>query len=357
MINNIKFPLVSVIIVNYNGKDYVERCVRSVTNASYPNLEIIVTDNGSTDGSIQNLINLFGVDNRLKIVEIGENKGPAYARNMGVEIAKGKYIAFLDNDTEPEPNWLDSLVETLENDSSIGACQCKLLLMSERTKLDYAGDYISNLGFLVQRVNAGEEDRGQVDTRDEILSAKSAAMIIRADVVKEIGGFDEDYFIYVEETDLGWRVWLKGYRIIFVPESRVYHEFGTSSIILGSKQNYFAKFHGSKNYITTLIKNMGPIYMVKIVPVHISLWIGMACWLLLKGQFDDSKNIFKGVYWVICNITTIFQKRRAVQRMRVVSDGELMPKIMRNQSFEYFYKKLAKVQQIGNAKGFLRPQK
>ncbi len=348
--------LVSIIIVNYNGKKYVEHCVRAVVNACYLNLEIIVVDNGSTDGSVQNLKSSYGKDNRLKIIQIGENRGLGYARNKGIEMAKGKYIAFLDNDTEPEPTWLNPLVETLESNPSIGACQSKLLLMKERNRLDYAGDYISNLGFLIQRVDGGEEDRGQADARDEIFSAKGAAVIIRADVLEKIGGFDEDYFIYVEETDVCWRIWLKGYKIVFVPESRVYHEFGTSSIILGSRQNYLVKFHGSKNYITTLIKNLGAIKIIEIVPIHIGLWIGMAGWFLLKGEYIDSKNIFKGVFWVLWNINRILKKRSIVQKMRIMKDDEIMPKIMRKKSFGYFYRKLTKVHRVGYAEGFYRPK-
>lgn len=348
--------LVSIVIVNYNGRKYVEHCVHSVFKSTYPYLEVIVADNGSTDDSVLCLKRQFGNDERFKVIEIGENKGPASARNRAVEIAAGKYIAFLDNDTEPEPTWLEPLVETMENDPTIAACQCKLLLMRERDKIDYAGDYLSNLGFFIQRVPGGEIDTGQADSRDEILSAKSAAMAIKADVFREIGGFDGDYFIYVEETDLGWKVWLRGYRIIFVPESKVYHEFGTSQVILGEKQNYLAKFHGTKNYITTLLKNLGFKNSVKIVPIHITLWIGMAGWLLLKRQFSDSKNIVSAVFWVLFNIHTILEKRKVIQKTRIVSDDEIMPKIMKKRGFGYFYSKLTSVHKIGNAEGFYRPK-
>lgn len=349
-------PLVSVIIVNYSGRKYVEHCVRSVLKSTYPSLEVIVADNGSTDDSVPILRREFGQDKRFKVVEIGENKGPAFARNRGVEAAYGKYIAFLDNDTEPAPSWLEPLVETLESNPTIGACQCKLLLMNERNKIDYVGDYISNLGFLVQRVPSGEIDAGQADSRDEILSAKSAAMIIRSDVFREIGGFDEDYFIYVEETDLGWRTWLRGYRIIFVPESRVYHEFGTSQIIVGKKQNYLVKFHGTKNYITTLMKNLEFKNAVKIVPIHIFLWFGIAGWSLLNGGLKESFWVLKGILYTFVNIKTILQKRKEIQRYRRMSDGDLFPKIMRRRNFSYFYQKLTAVHKIGNAEGFLRAE-
>ena len=348
-------PLVSVVIVNYNGIKYVEHCVYAVLNSTYGKMEVIVVDNGSTDDSVLHLKHQFGHDNRFKVIEIGENRGPAFARNRGIEIADGKYIAFLDNDTEPEPTWLEPLIETMENDPMIGACQCKLLLMKERNKIDYVGDYISNIGFLIQRVPAGEIDIGKADSRDEILSAKSAGMIIRADVFREIGGFDEDYFIYVEETDLCWRVWLTGYRVIFVPESKVYHEFGTSSIILGkNRSKYNAKFHGTKNYILTLFKNCNTTNLITILPLHIFLWLGLAYFCLLNGQWNSFLWIHKGLFWNIANIFHNYKKRKIVQQNRMINDKDLFRVVMKKRNFMYFVDKATSKHKIGNAEGFIK---
>jgi GT2 family glycosyltransferase len=351
-----QLPLVSVVVVNYNGKEYVESCVASVLGSTYANLEVIVIDNGSTDGSVEHLNGLYGAEGRFRAVELDSNMGPAYARNRAVDTATGKYIAFLDNDTETEPGWLEPLVEAMEEDPTIGACQCKLLLMNQRDRIDYVGDYMSNLGFLIQRVPGGEIDTGQADSRVEILSAKSAGMCMRAEAFREAGGFDEDYFIYVEETDLGWRVWLAGYRIIFVPESRVYHEFGTSQVILGDRQNYMVKYHGTKNYITTLLKNLGTSALLRVVPIHVALWLGIAAWSLLKGQGREARYILGGIGYVFFNIGAIMRKRRGVQRSRKIADSELLPKIMQKRELSYFYRKLTVVHKVGNASGFYRPR-
>jgi GT2 family glycosyltransferase len=347
-----KFPLVSIIIPAYNVKSYVLRCVRGVFSARYPNIEVFVVDNGSADGSVNLLKEEFAKNKRFEVISLPKNFGPAYARNRGSEKAKGEYLAFLDSDTVPDKNWLAPLVEAMEKDTSVGACQCKLLLYKERNKFDYAGDYLSQLGFLVQRVKGGEEDRGQADERVEILSAKSAGMIIRADAFKEIGGFDEDYFIYVEETDLGWRTWLAGLRIIFVPESRVYHEFGTTSFIDPKLQNFNAKFHGTKNYITTNFKNLGAKNLIKILPLHIVVWLGIGFWLLIKGQPRYSLYVFLGILWPLLNLKKLIAKRMTVQRKRRKTDEELFPAIFRRTSFKYFYDKITEVHEVGHAKSF-----
>jgi len=347
-----KRPLVSVVIVNYNGKKYLLKCLKGVFANQYLNYEVIAVDNGSTDGSVAEAMKRYGRKKNFIALGLKKNYGPAYARNRGAAKAKGKYLAFLDNDTLPEKDWLIPLVAVMEKDPSIGACQCKLLLVKDRRKFDYAGDYLSQFGFLVQRVEGGEIDRGQADQKVEILSAKSAAMIINREAFKKAGGFDKDYFIFLEETDLGWRTWLAGYRIIFVPESKVYHEFGTTSLIAPSLQNYNLRFHGTKNYITTNFKNLETINLIKILPIHIFLWLGIGIWLLVKRQFQNGFYVLKGVIWPFFNLGKLIKKRTKIQRRRKVSDNEIFPKIFRRISFKYFYDKLTGVHKIGHAKSY-----
>jgi GT2 family glycosyltransferase len=344
-----KKPLVSVVIVNYNGKEYVNRCIEAVFKSNYANIEIIVVDNGSKDGSIEILNKYKRKNNNLRLILLDKNYGPSYARNRGVSEAKGDYLAFLDNDTIPDPNWLIPLIDVLLEDVTVGACQCKLLLFGEPKKFDYAGDFLSQVGFLVQKVEGGEIDKGQIDENFEILSAKSAGMVIRKDVFKQIGGFDKDYFIYLEETDLGWRTWLAGYRIIFVPDSVVYHEFGTTNIIDPKSQNYRVKFHGTKNYIMTLIKNLGKINLFKILPKHVLLWIGVVIVLSLKGKFRDSYLVLKGIIWNLLNIFKIRNKRLEIQKKRKISDKDLFSRIMVKKKLSYFINKFRDSHKIGNA--------
>ena len=205
---NKKNNLVSVVVVNYNGEIYLKRCVESILKNNYSDYEIIVVDNASADGSIVMFKENFGGFDKLRIISLDKNYGPAKARNEGVKLAKGEIIGFLDNDTEVDPYWISNALKYFENDSKIGALQCKLLLLNDKNKIDYAGEYLGSLGFLVHVARYGEEDKGQYDEVKELLAAKSAGMFIRKDVFEKIGGFDDDYFIFVEETDLGWRAWL-----------------------------------------------------------------------------------------------------------------------------------------------------
>lgn len=336
--------LVSIIIVNYNGKKILENCIRSVLSNNYGCIEIIVVDNASTDGSIENISRFLS---ELKIIKLERNFGPARARNDGVKIAKGKYIGFLDNDTEVDPDWIVEAIKEFENDENIGVIQCKLLLLKEPHKIDYVGEYIGQNGFLVQRARYQEEDCGQYDQNVEILAAKSAGMFIRKDVFEKIGGFDEDYFIFVEETDLGWRSWLMGYKSIFCHASVVYHLFSTTKDIVDKNtNNYFIRFHGTKNYIMTLIKNLGFRQLIYTLPIHVMAWFGLAVLLIIQGNFKSGFNILRGIWWNLANLPKTLNKRWYIQSRRALPDQILLKKTMKKQNISVKIKQFLGAQKL-----------
>lgn len=320
-------PLVSIIIVNHNGIEFVDRCLRSILSSDYPNFEVIFVDNASTDGSLIYVKNTFGNNPRLKFIENSVSVGPAVGRNKGASIARGKYLAFLDNDTRVTATWLSELVKVLEEDNSIGAAQAKLLRMGTRN-YDCAGNYLGSFGFLSGR-SKGEVDSGQLDFIADILSAKSAASIIRKEVFKEIGGFDQDFYMYLEETDLSWRVWLYGLRVVFIPSSIVYHAFNTPKKefkLYYSK--YIVRYYGCRNYISTLIKNLEWANIIAILPLHIGCWFSLATLFMLKGNFSDSFYIIKGIGWNFLNIHSLLGKRFRINRyIRKVRDRDILGKV------------------------------
>lgn len=337
------WPLVSVVIVTFNGKEFLQSCLNSVVKSDYPDLEILLIDNGSSDGSVELIKKLFRNYPCIKLICNKKNLGPAAGRNIGVGAARGKYVAFLDDDTEVDPNWLTEAVNVMESDPSIGAAQSKLLLIDQRNKFDYAGDYLSQYGFLVQRVNFEEVDDGQLDEVVEIFSTKSAGMIVRRDVLLNIGGFDEDYFIYMEETDLCWRIWLNNYRVIFIPMSIVYHAFGRKSKLTSTRTKFLTKYLGTKNYITTMIKNLGTWNLLKILPLHIGFWTGIIVWHIMRRRLIEASWVTKGVLYNLTHFRCIWMKRKVVQSsVRKVPDIYIMPRIMRKQPFRYFFGKLTR---------------
>lgn len=330
-------PQVSVIIVNHNGIEFVDTCLRSVFESVYDNFEVIFVDNGSTDGSLEYVREAFGRNERLKCIENRLSLGPAVGRNRGAGVAQGKYLVFLDNDTKVDKRCFEGLVKALENDGSIGAGQAKLLRMDSANFYDCAGDYLGPLGFLIER-SQGAKDQGQFDYISDILSAKSAASIIRAGLFRKIGGFDEDYYMYLEETDLSWRVWLAGFRVVFIPGAIVYHAFNTpKKDFKRYYDKYIVRYYGCRNYISTLIKNLRVSNLIRILPIHIGCWFILSIFFMLKGSFQDGLYILKGIAWNIINIRRVLLKRKANNtKIRVASDRAILGRIMDERRMPYY---------------------
>lgn len=352
-------PTASIIIVNYNGKKFIDDCISSILLSveTFSDFEVIVVDNGSDDGSIPFLKNKYKLYlERIKFIELDKNYGPSKARNEGIRIASGNYIGFLDNDTAVDKNWLSASVRKFESDKKIGIIQCKLLLMDDHRKLDSIGEWIGKNGFLVNVVQNGTLDEERYNKEFKIFSAKSAGMFIRKDVLDMAGGFDDDYFIYMEETDLCWHSLMAGYENIFLPDSIVFHKFGTSAAILGKKKTgYILRFHGAKNYILTLFKNLNTANLILILPVHIFLWVGLAYFgLIYKRRIDYFVYIHKGILWNIANILKSIKKRKLIQKRRIVSDADIFKVLMKKRNLLFYINKVLSKKGVGNSSDYFR---
>jgi GT2 family glycosyltransferase len=318
-------PLVSIILVNYNGRRFIERCLRSVLNTQYPNFEVILVDNGSTDGSLKLVEKVFCKHPRLRIVRSKINLGFASANNKGVLNAKGKYVVFLNLDTEVESSWLTELVKVAESDYNIGACQSKLLVLSDSALLDSAGDFPTRHG--VPYIRSYHSLDSKYKKVEEIFSARAAAMLVRYDALNKVGTFDPSYFIGYEDVDLCWRLRLAGYKVVFVPSSVVYHYGGGLS-----KHCYsVVVFHKHKNCLVTAIKNFDGVNLLKAFPLLLIFRLMLSILPIkeLEGYFGPGPEGFIALFWVIRNFPEVYRKRLFIQKhVRKVSasaDLQLMP--------------------------------
>lgn len=346
-------PELSVIIVNINGSNFLIPLLDSIKNSVTKNYEVIVVDNGSNILEIKKIEQYLLNTTKIKLIKLHKNYGPATARNIGVTNSSGRYLSFLDNDTIVDKKWSLEALNYFQKHKKVGIIQCKLLLQSDHSKLDYVGEFLGSNGFLVQECSGGDQDLGQFDKPQRILAAKSAGMFMRRDAFDKAGGFDDDYFIYVEETDLGWRSWLVGYESHFVPTSIVYHHFGTSNIILGkSNTSYLAKFHGPKNYITTLFKNLSTPKLIYILPIHILLWLGLCLYRIAILKPIDAFIMIKGIIVTFINFPTLIYKRKIIQDKRLLSDTYLFKHLVVSRSLWYFINKAIKTTKVGNAQSY-----
>lgn len=325
-------PLVSVIIVNWNGRDFIEDCIRSLLNVSYPNFEVLFIDNASTDGSADLVEKKYPV---VKVIRNKKNLGYAEGHDIGLRKAKGKAILLLNTDTIVEKNLLDSLIGVLFSDNSIGAVQPKIVMYPQKDLIDSIGMFFLMNGSLYHYGREKNEDLQKYNRQIEIFSAKGVCIMLKREVLDTVGFFDKDYFAYFEETDLCMRIWLAGYKVMYVPNSTVFHIGGASSKRLNWS---FILFHSYKNGICTYIKNLSLPYLLRVVPVMIVLYQGVFLLHLLKFEFSNALAIQQAIFWNIVNISNTLQKRRYIQKnIRRIKDNDYLPKLTKKVRFSYYY--------------------
>jgi GT2 family glycosyltransferase len=319
-----KWPSVSVVVLNYNGVKFIERCLKFILDTDYPNFEVILADNASTDGSVE-IARSFSMDPCLKIVANPSNMGFAEGNNIGAIHAKGEIIAFLNVDTEVDPNWLKELVELMESDPRIGAAQCKLLMDRDRGKLESAGHYVNYMGIesFESASVKGQLDDGRYDQVKEIFYAKGAAIAVRKNVFFNAGMFDPAYFMDHDEIDLCWRIRLMGYRIVFAPSSRVYHRGG--GLVGEREENPFILFHLRKNHIMSLIKNYELKNTMKYLPTYLTFLLIHGLYSGWRGRTHVLPIYLRAMGWVLTKLQYVYAQRLKVQRrVRRIRDSEVM---------------------------------
>lgn len=224
----IRHPFASVIIVSYNGKHFLDDCLSSLANQDYPRdrYEIVVVDNGSTDGTVAYLRDQYPW---VRVVRLERNRGFAGGNNVGFEHARGNLLALLNNDTVVDGHWLSALVEALGTDPRIGATTSKILFRDDPTT-------INNAGLLLYRDGSGADrgfrqpDEGQFDDVVEVFGACGASVLLRREMLEDVGAFDDGFFMYYEDLDLAWRARIRGWKFRYTPRSVVYHVHCGSSV-------------------------------------------------------------------------------------------------------------------------------
>jgi GT2 family glycosyltransferase len=311
---------VSVVIVNYNGYEHLRKCVASLLLSKYPFYEIIIVDNGSNDGSVSKTKKEFEASqNRIVMLELPNNVGFAAGNRIGANKALGDYILLLNNDTKVKPSSLSELVKVMDGDQSIGVAQAKLLLMDKQDTFDCAGATMNVFGISHTR-GWKERDIGQYDQIDEISYAKGAAMIVRKDVWTRLNGFDPLFFVYSEESDFCWRVWLSGDRVIFAPDAVVYHVgAGTTTKF----KPYFFMFQHYRNQIVTVAKNLSLESLIKYAPGIVGLRFILVLFHIKRNEPMAMIGNLRGFAWCLLFFKQIWVKRLSVQSERVVHDQDL----------------------------------
>jgi GT2 family glycosyltransferase len=245
--------LISAVVLNWNGHGVLDNCLRSLYNQTYRPLEIIVVDNASTDGSVDFLRQKF---QDVNLIVNEKNLGFGAGNNIGILASRGKYIMMLNNDTRLDSKCVEELKRSIEKDKKYGACASKILLASKPDVIDGVGIVVCPDGLSFGRGRLEKRDR--YEEEEEIFFASDGACLYRREMLEDIGLYDEDFFAYADETDMGWRARLAGWKCIYSPKAIVYHHHSTSS---GGRVSAFKAFLVERNRIWVALKNF-PISLI-----------------------------------------------------------------------------------------------
>jgi GT2 family glycosyltransferase len=320
--------LVSIIITHYGDIEYLQGCLNSIIeNTEYPHWEIIIINNSGV--KVKDLI--VGELDKIKVYDAPRNLGYAGSVNTGAKIAKGKILIILNNDVEVGKKWLLPLVNCLQKDDSIAGCQGKILSLRDRSEFDYAGaagGAIDIFGYPFCRgriFDTIEKDYGQYDQLYEPFWICGVCMAIKRDALEKIGYFDEVFFMYGEEVDWCWRAQLLGYRFMFVPDSLIYHlGSGNTQKWPSHKKVYYLH----RNHLYILIKNHSLKDLLFVLPVRILMDVTASLYYLSKGNLLASLYTFKAIGWIIINFKTVWEKRKAIQKAKMVAADKTVKKGM-----------------------------
>jgi len=280
---NSSAPKVSVVILNFNGRKYLEQFLPSVFAGTYSNTEVVVADNASTDDSLSFLKEQYP---GVRIILLKRNYGYAGGYNEALKQVKSDYYVLLNSDVEVNPDWIDPIVEIMENDRTIGACQPKILSYKQKDHFEYAGasgGWMDWLGYPFARgriFDVCEADRGQYDDVEKIFWASGAAMFVRAELYHAVKGLDTYFFAHMEEIDFCWRLQLLGYGVMVCPAAVVYH-VGGGTLPKGNERKVFLNF---RNNMIMLAKNLPRRQSFWKIPLRILLDIISAWKSLFAGE-------------------------------------------------------------------------
>ncbi len=304
---------VAVVILNWNGKGFLEQFLPSVFACNTAASEIIVADNASTDDSIAFLKSTYP---QVRVIQNAGNGGFAKGYNDALKLVDAEYYVLLNSDVEVTPGWIDAVIKLMDTDKNIAACQPKIRSFYDKKLFEYAGaagGFIDKFGYPFCRgriLDTLEEDSGQYDDVKEVFWATGACLFVRAELYHKVRGFDEDFFAHMEEIDLCWRLKNLGYKIMYCPDSMVFHVGGGTLNKTSPKKTYL----NFRNNLILLCKNHPPQYFLLKLKWRMVLDGVAGMKFLLSGQFSHFVAVLKAHFSFYGSLGTTLRKRKALKQ-------------------------------------------
>ncbi|GAB4405218.1 MAG: glycosyltransferase family 2 protein [Anaerolineales bacterium] len=308
-------PDLSIVIITWNSSAHILRCLDCLRAQTVQNFEIVIVDNGSTDNTLDT-VRAHCAHLDVIIEKAERNLGFAAGNNLGARLAGGNWLALLNADAFPEPDWLEKLLEAAEQHTTFSCFTSRQIQEKLPNLLDGAGDSYHISGLAWRRFyNKPVQEYGK--RQQEVFSACPAAALYRREDFLEVGGFDEDYFSYFEDVDLGFRLRLAGKRCLYVPEAVVHHVGSAST----SKRSDFSVYYGYRNMIWTFFKDMPSPLIWFFLPLHAATLLFFVGYLSLRGQ---GRVVLRAIRDAVQGLPRILEKRKAIQKNAKIKSSELL---------------------------------
>lgn len=306
---------VCVVIVNYNGGTMLAECVQSVLACKAP-VTVYISDNGSEDGSIAHLQAALGNDSRVNIIRNGRNLGFAKGNNVVFPLCRSDHILCLNPDAILAEGCLENLLRAAAEHEDFACFAARMIQSGQRDVLDGAGDAYHVSGLVWRRGHGSRVDQNDYSTATEVFSACAAAALYRRQALQAVGGFDEDFFCYLEDVDLGFRLRLAGHRCLYVPEAVVHHVGSATT----GRDSDFTTYHIHRNLVWTYVKNMPGLLFWIYLPQHILLNTYSLASFAAKHRL---RVILNAKLDALRGLPRVWRKRRETQSRRVASLSEI----------------------------------
>lgn len=322
-------PVVAVVILNWNGKKYLEQFLPPLIEFSGPEAEIIIADNASKDDSVSFIRKRYP---QLRIIENTTNEGFARGYNIVLQQVEAEYLVLLNSDIEVTPDWISPVIDLMKSDQTIGACQPKIRSFYNRDEFEYAGaagGFIDKYGYPFCRGRMFltlEKDTGQYDDQVEISWATGACLFVRSDLFRRLGGFDDDFFAHMEEIDFCWRLHNYGYRVMYCPDSMVYH-IGGGTLPKASWRKTYLNF---RNNFMLLYKNLPSNLLFPVFTARLFLDGVAAFKFLIQAGFKDFWAVGHAYISFYLALPSMYKKRKRLRH------GSMKMLYKRNVVFDYY---------------------
>lgn len=325
-------PLISIIIVNYNGEKFLKDCFQAIEVQSFKDYEVIIVDNGSHDKSVSFIEENYA---HYKLIKKDKNLGFAEGNNLGYKEAKGKWLFCLNNDTVLKEDFFAKIAEAIDRyGDEYSVFAPKILSIHDKATIDSVGGLLIYGDGISRGRGRGETDKGQYNEQEEVLMPSGCAAFYKKDMIDEIGFFDKDFFCYAEDTDLGLRGLVAGYKTLSVPKAVVYHHYSAT----GGKFSSFKVYLVEKNRFSAAMKNFPLLMVLKMDFYTFYRYIVQIFGVIFNkgtaGSVREEAGFFKMITTLLKSIIAIFRelpmnirKRKEVKKLKKISDSSIEEKI------------------------------